>query len=91
MAQSRSLFVYFRPFLFTISTIQIEKSEDCVLGIRTRGRRMVSADESMELWWQSKLGIVYSTYLELGHFKELCARQTLYQMQVSLSICQSFY
>ena len=35
MGQSRPLFVYFRSFLITIS-IQIEKSIDCVLGIRTR-------------------------------------------------------
>ena len=49
MGQSRPLFVYFRPFLITIS-IQIEKSVDGVLGIRTRGRRMVDADETTELW-----------------------------------------
>ena len=48
MGQSRPLFVYFRSFL-TIS-IQIEKSVDGVLGIRTRGCRMVGADETMELW-----------------------------------------
>ena len=48
MGQSRPLFVYFRSFL-TIS-IQIEKSVDGVLGIRTRGRRMVGADEITELW-----------------------------------------
>ena len=29
-------FVYFRPFLITISIIQIEKSVDGVLGIQTR-------------------------------------------------------
>ena len=44
MGQSRPLFVYFRSFL-TIS-IQIEKSVDGVLGIRTWGRRMVGADET---------------------------------------------
>ena len=43
-----SVFVYFRPFLVTIS-IQIEKSVDGVLGIQTRGRRMVGADETTEL------------------------------------------
>ena len=37
MDQSRPLFVYFRPFLITISIIQIEKSIDGVLEIRTRG------------------------------------------------------
>ena len=42
-------FVYFRYFLDTISIIQIEKSIDGVLGIRTRGRRMVDTDETMEL------------------------------------------
>ena len=42
---------YFRPFLITISTIQIEKSIDGVLGIRTRGHMMVGADDTTELWW----------------------------------------
>ena len=41
---------YFRYFLDTISTIQIEKSIDGVLGIRTQGRRMVGADKTAELW-----------------------------------------
>ena len=50
MGQSRPLFVYFRSFLITISIIQIEKSIDGVLGIRTRGRRMEGADETTELW-----------------------------------------
>ena len=44
MGQSRPLFVYFRYFLFTIST-KIEKSVDGVLGIRTWG-----ADETTVLW-----------------------------------------
>ena len=43
MGQSRPLFVYFLSFLVTIS-IQIEKSIDDVLGIWTRGHRMVGAD-----------------------------------------------
>ena len=42
-------FVYFCSFLVTIS-IQIEKSIDGVLGIQTRGHRMVGADKTMELW-----------------------------------------
>ena len=50
MGQSRPLFVYFRHFLITISIIQIEKSVVGVLRIRTWGRRMVGADETMELW-----------------------------------------
>ena len=50
MGQSRPLFVYFRYFLDTISIIQIEKSIDGVLGIQTRGRRMVGADETTESW-----------------------------------------
>ena len=48
MGQSRPLFVYFRYFLNTISIIQIEKSLDGVLGIQTRGRRMVGADETTD-------------------------------------------
>ena len=50
MGQSRPLFVYFCSFLITISIIQIEKSVDGVLGIRTQGCRMVGTVESMELW-----------------------------------------
>ena len=50
MDQSRPIFDYFRSFLNTISIIQIEKSMDGLLGIRTRGHRMVGADETMELW-----------------------------------------
>ena len=41
MGQSRPLFVYFCPFLITISLIQIVKSIDGVLGIQTRGCRIV--------------------------------------------------
>ena len=44
-----SLFVYFHSFLITISIIQIEKSIDKVLKIRTRGHRMEGADKTMEL------------------------------------------
>ena len=43
-------FVYFHYLTDTISIIQIEKSIDGVLGIRTRGHRMVGADETTELW-----------------------------------------
>ena len=50
MGQSRPLFVYFHYFLDTFSIIQIEKSVEGVLGIQTRGRRMVGADETTELW-----------------------------------------
>ena len=49
MGQSRPLFVYFRPFHIT-NHLQIEKSVDVVLGIRTRGRRMEGVDETTELW-----------------------------------------
>ena len=42
--------VYFHHFLTTISTIQIEKSIDGVLGIQTQGRRMVGTDKTTELW-----------------------------------------
>ena len=48
MGESRPLFVYFRPFLVTISIIQIEKSIDGVFGIQIWVRRMVGADETTE-------------------------------------------
>ena len=51
MGQSWPLFVYFRPFLITISIIQIDKSIDGVLGIQTCDRRRVGADDTTELWW----------------------------------------
>ena len=43
---------YFRSFLIliSISTIQIEKSMDGVLGIRTRRGGMVGIVETTELW-----------------------------------------
>ena len=44
-----SFFVYFHSFHIT-NQLQIEKSIDGVLGIRTRGRRIVGADETTELW-----------------------------------------
>ena len=57
------LFLFiFRSFLVTISIIQIEKSVDGVLGIRTRGRRMVDADETTELWRPPR----YSTFYAAG-------------------------
>ena len=52
MDQSRPLFIYFLLFLITISIIQIEKRVDGVLGIRTRGRRMVGADETTDILHQ---------------------------------------
>ena len=55
--QSCPLFVYFRSFLVSIS-IQIEKSIDGVLGIQTRGRRMVGADETTELWRPPQLDLL---------------------------------
>ena len=59
MGLSRPLFVYFRPFLITISIIQIEKSIYGVLEIQTRGCMMVKTDNTMELWW---LPIKYNVY-----------------------------
>ena len=52
MGQIRPLFVYFRPFLNTMTNIVQHltiKSIDGVLGIRTRDHRMVGEDESTEL------------------------------------------
>ena len=50
MGQTWPLFVYFRPFLVTISIIQIEKGIYGVLRIRTQGHRMVGAAKTTELW-----------------------------------------
>ena len=43
-------FCYFRLFLITILIIQIEKSNDGVLGIGTHSRMMVGTDNTPELW-----------------------------------------
>ena len=40
------LFLFFRPFLIE----KVEKSINGVLVIQTQGRRMVGADDTMELW-----------------------------------------
>ena len=61
MGQSRPLFVYFCSFLITIS-IQIEKSIDGVLGIQTRGGRIVGTDETMELWRPPFFSLLYPYY-----------------------------
>ena len=64
------LFVDFRSFLVTIS-IQIEKSIDGVLRIRTWGRRMVGADKTTELWRpplnHSVILMIKSDY-KIGHW-----------------------
>ena len=74
MGQSRPLFVfYFRSFLVTIS-IQIEKSKDGVLGIRTQGRRMVGADKTTELWRPPRVTVNYKK----GFFIFLHRKKTVY-------------
>ena len=50
IGQSRPRFVYFCPFLITISIIQIEKSLAGVLGTQTCGCRMAGADKTTKLW-----------------------------------------
>ena len=45
-----SLFI-FVIFLLQFQLYKLKKSIDGVLGIRTRGRRKVGADETTELWW----------------------------------------
>ena len=76
MGQYRPLFVYFRSFLIIIST-QIEKSIDDVLGIRTRGRRMVGIDETTELWRPPKNNRLFDLLLLLikKDFARKCGRQ----------------
>ena len=53
MGQTRPLFVYFRPFLNTMTNIAqywLYNSVDGLLGIGTRGHRMVGEDGHTELW-----------------------------------------
>ena len=74
-------FVYFRPFLTTSSIMQIEKSIDGVLGIRTRGRRMVGADNTTELWRHRprKLSLNSASFT-LHSYSRFCGSGTLNQM-----------
>ena len=73
MGQSRPLFCLFSLFLVTIS-IQIEKRVDGVLGIRTRGRRMVDADETTELWRPPEVDLYLVQLLNKNHkIINLCA------------------
>ena len=59
MDRTRPLFVHFRPFLITISLVQIEKSIDGVLGIRTCGRGMVGADDTISFFRHGILGTFF--------------------------------
>ena len=78
MGQTRPLFCLFCPFLITISIIQIEKGIDGVLGMQTRGRRMVGADDTKELWWRFRViclcGCVCPSVLQkmLNNFGLVC-------------------
>ena len=74
MGQSRPLFVYFCYFLITISIIQIEKSIDGVLGIRTQDRRqnhgaMVAAPDG---WYATKFYTTYATYKAVSAHMGCC-------------------
>ena len=84
MGQSWPLFVYFHSFLITIS-IQIEKSTDGVLGIWTRGRRMVGPDETTQLW-QPPLSFSLPNCLSLSLF--ICLSPNL-SLSLSLFVCLS--
>ena len=55
MGQNRPPFVYFHPYLKTMTTMVQNltinrKSMDGELGLRTRNLRMVGTNESTELW-----------------------------------------
>ena len=64
-------FVYCRPYLITISIIEIEKSLDGVHGMRTDCRRMVGTDKTTELWQPPSLYIVSPTIKHASRvFKE---------------------
>ena len=67
-------FCLFRFFLDIISVIQIEKGIDGVLGIRTWGRWVVSADETTEL------GIAPVRYLIL-----ICAQIVVFLRAIASS------
>ena len=62
IVQSRPLFNYFRPFLITISIVQIGKSIDGVLGTQTCSRMMVGIDDTTELWRPPKSQELFSDF-----------------------------
>ena len=81
MGHYRPLFIYFRSLLVTIS---IEKSIDGVLGIRTRGRRMVGADETTELWRPP----CFLLFVDLITFAASCLGPFLDDRDVNKSLCE---
>ena len=68
MGQSGPLFCLFSSFSYYNFKIQIEKSVDGVLGIRTCSLRMVGAYDTTEL--------IFKTYfvIEQNLFDQICAR-----------------
>ena len=66
--------------------MQIEKSEDGVLGIQTRGRRMVGADEIMELWRPPNGGNYYCTVLQVSIQLIHCVQLTTYFLFWSIPV-----
>ena len=75
------LFLFiFCSFLLTISKIQIEKSVNCVLGIRTRGCSMVGTDETTELWRPPGGALLVrqaeSSVTRVGEISPLCQKIT---------------
>ena len=71
MDQTRPLFVLFLFFShdkYSTNTIN-DQSVDGVLWSRTKGGRMVGADDSTELWWHPK-----DVYLANGHDTARCTR-----------------
>ena len=81
-------FVYFRPFLVTISIIQIEKSIDGVLGIRTQGRRMVGADKAKEQWRLPFISLSFSyIYFPLSLLLSIFAFSLSLLIPFSASFC----
>ena len=88
MGQCWPPLVYFRYFLDTISIIQIEKSVDGVLGIRTQGHRMVGTDKTTELWQP----LCYYMLLKASSHKLLrpkCAVQKNIKFLISAEMQQS--
>ena len=89
MGQSRPLFVYFRRFLITISIIKIEKSLDGVLGIQTRGCRMVGADKTMELWQPPPINILRPLIIKL--LTSIAVKQVTHRQWMNLCIKYTLY
>ena len=84
MGQSQPLFVYFHPFFFTISIIQIKKRRWFAWG-----RRMVGGDKTTELW-RPPPKLASFMYYQFFTWKGPASVSMAYSWEVLLGVIVSF-